>query len=197
MPLDGLIPQNNNPGAIKVCPKTVIANPDFSSYDLSELPDGNASDFIQELHLKNVQSINIGLQDEGTKPNLDQLQTFSQNKPKFSVLMYLQDYVAGVPVSDLELHPYYDADVLSKRHAEASAGTITRIALKEFRQEDINVEFLSQASSQFLEKNGKDLFPEELSQNQKIYLARVLYDAKKGVIDDELLGALSRLRYRF
>ena len=164
---------------------------------MSALPNGNDSEFINELHFRRVQSFKVGLQEEGTKPNLEQLQAFSQNKPKFSVLMYLQDYVAAVPLNKLEIHPHYDADISLKRHAEASAGTITRTALKEFRNQNINEEFLSQAASQFLEKDGKDLFPDNLSRNQKVYLARVLYDAKKDVIDDELLDAVSRLRYRF
>jgi hypothetical protein len=196
MSLDGINPLKSLT-AIKICPNTVIQNPDFAKYDLSALPNGNDPDFIQKLHFDRIDSINIGLDDNGTRPNLEQLQTFSQNKPKFSVLMYLQDYVAGVPVKNLELHPHYDADISLKRHAEGSASTLTRIALKEFRLKSINAEFLSQAASQFLEKDGKDLFPDELSQNQKVYLARVLYDAKNGLIDDELLDALSRLRYRF
>lgn len=159
----------------------------YSDIYLAEKPPVVAQDdhALHSLAIAPQPSVELKL-EEGKFP-YDQVQS---SKPKLSNLFALTDYVLGnkAPV----LHTSYDAS--EREDAQRMIRTSTTIAKSQLSKQDIGDEEISQALSMLFESESADLLPSKLTVDQKAFFTRILFEAKKGVVDNELVRALEFLK---
>lgn len=148
--------------------------------------DLESSSIPQILAKADDESIILKLSDDGKFP-YEQIQ---DEQPKYSNLFALTDYVLGSksPV----IHRMYDGE--SKEQAQRTLGSTASNAKASLKYKDISDTEVSQGLSMLFESDSNDLLPEELTIDEKAFFTRVLFEAKKGQIDDELINAVELLK---